>query len=165
MTYAPPFCWVVIIQGVFKGNLNWNCINILTGPFLISVWFFEVEHKAPGHQRELWSYFSLAAFASWPWESNFFFMPCWKIKSGYLHDFWITVKQSVCVCVCVCVCVYENAWRCKCESDFFSYDGTIKQIPGNSLMVQWLELHTCTAEGIGSIPGQGTTSYTAKNKK
>ena len=27
---------------------------------------------------------------------------------------------------------------------------------GNSLEVQWLGLHTFTAEGVGSIPGQGT---------
>ena len=27
---------------------------------------------------------------------------------------------------------------------------------GNSLVVQWLRLHALTAEGRGSIPGQGT---------
>ena len=27
---------------------------------------------------------------------------------------------------------------------------------GNSLAVQWLGLHALTAEGLGSIPGQGT---------
>ena len=27
---------------------------------------------------------------------------------------------------------------------------------GSSLAVQWLRLHTSTAEGTGSIPGQGT---------
>ena len=27
---------------------------------------------------------------------------------------------------------------------------------GNSLVVQWLELHAFTAEGMGSIPVQGT---------
>ena len=27
---------------------------------------------------------------------------------------------------------------------------------GTSLEVQWLELHTFNAEGVGSIPGQGT---------
>ena len=27
---------------------------------------------------------------------------------------------------------------------------------GNSLVVQWLGLSTFTAEGLGSIPGQGT---------
>ena len=27
---------------------------------------------------------------------------------------------------------------------------------GTSLAVQWLRLHTCTAGGTGSIPGQGT---------
>ena len=27
---------------------------------------------------------------------------------------------------------------------------------GDSLVVQWLEFHTLTAEGPGSIPGQGT---------
>ena len=27
---------------------------------------------------------------------------------------------------------------------------------GNSLVVQWLRLHAFTAEGPGSIPGQGT---------
>ena len=27
---------------------------------------------------------------------------------------------------------------------------------GNSLVVQWLEFHVSTAEGPGSIPGQGT---------
>ena len=31
-----------------------------------------------------------------------------------------------------------------------------KQTSGTSLVVQWLELHTSTAGGMGSIPGQGT---------
>ena len=30
------------------------------------------------------------------------------------------------------------------------------QVPGNSLAVQWLGLHTFMAEGAGSTPGQGT---------
>ena len=29
-------------------------------------------------------------------------------------------------------------------------------IIGNSLVVQWLELQTFTAEGVGSVPGWGT---------
>ena len=29
----------------------------------------------------------------------------------------------------------------------------------NSLLVQWLRLHTPNAEGLGSIPGQGTRSH------
>ena len=33
----------------------------------------------------------------------------------------------------------------------------IKICEGNSLAVQWLGFHTVTAEGPGSIPGQGTT--------
>ena len=32
----------------------------------------------------------------------------------------------------------------------------LKMKTGNSLEVQWLGLHTFTAEGVGSIPGQGT---------
>ena len=32
----------------------------------------------------------------------------------------------------------------------------LKPKTGNSLVVQWLGLHTFTAEGLGSIPGQGT---------
>ena len=31
-----------------------------------------------------------------------------------------------------------------------------KEQRGNSLVVQWLGLSTFTAEGLGSIPGQGT---------
>ena len=31
----------------------------------------------------------------------------------------------------------------------------LKPLPGNSLVVQWLGLRTFTAEGAGSIPGQG----------
>ena len=31
-----------------------------------------------------------------------------------------------------------------------------REIKGNSLVVQWLGLHAFTAEGLGSIPGQGT---------
>ena len=29
-------------------------------------------------------------------------------------------------------------------------------MPGNSLVVQWLQLHASTAGGRGSVPGQGT---------
>ena len=32
----------------------------------------------------------------------------------------------------------------------------LKAVMGNSLVVQWLGLHTFTAEGPGSIPDQGT---------
>ena len=39
---------------------------------------------------------------------------------------------------------------------------------GNSLVVQWLELWAFTAEGLGSIPGQGTkflqASWCGQNK-
>ena len=31
-----------------------------------------------------------------------------------------------------------------------------KKTLGNSLVVQWLRLHTFTAVGLGSIPGRGT---------
>ena len=30
---------------------------------------------------------------------------------------------------------------------------------GTSLVAQWLRLHTPNAEGLGSIPGQGTRSH------
>ena len=40
-----------------------------------------------------------------------------------------------------------------------------KAIPGNSLVVQWLGLHTLTAEGLGSIPGQGTKIPQAAQQK
>ena len=45
-----------------------------------------------------------------------------------------------------------------------------KAILGNSLVVRWLELCAFTAEGAGSIPGQGTkipkaTQHSQKEKK
>ena len=48
--------------------------------------------------------------------------------------------RAACVCVCMCVCV------CVCVCDWAGY----------SLAVQWLEFLAFTAEGTGSIPGQGT---------
>ena len=41
---------------------------------------------------------------------------------------------------------------------------------GNSVVVQWLDLHAFTAMDLGSIPGQGTeilqaTGYGRKKKK
>ena len=35
-------------------------------------------------------------------------------------------------------------------------DALKAEIQGNSLAIQWLRLCTLTAEGLGSIPGQGT---------
>ena len=42
----------------------------------------------------------------------------------------------------------------------------LKLLCGNSLTVQWLGVHTLTAEGLGSIPGEGTRipQDTAKNQ-
>ena len=52
---------------------------------------------------------------------------------------------------------------------FFPFVGSnIRCVIGNSLAVQRLGLHTFTAEGVGSIPGQGTKIPQAlrpKNKK
>ena len=43
------------------------------------------------------------------------------------------------------------------EESVYLKKGQIKVYsPGNSLVVQWLGLHALTAEGLGSIPGQGT---------
>ena len=41
------------------------------------------------------------------------------------------------------------------------------RVLGNSLVVQWLRLHALMAEGLGSIPGQGTKipQATWANKK
>ena len=36
------------------------------------------------------------------------------------------------------------------------FSGTEESALGNSLVAKWLGLHTFTAEGPGSIPGQGT---------
>ena len=42
---------------------------------------------------------------------------------------------------------------------FFSsqtFYGLIKSLPGPSLAIQWLRLHTANAGGVGLSPGQGT---------
>ena len=41
----------------------------------------------------------------------------------------------------------------------------IRMDKGSSLVVQWLELHTFTAEGAGSIPGWGTKIPQARKTK
>ena len=49
--------------------------------------------------------------------------------------------------------------RIKLWENYFNQSKKIKRrkMPrGNSLAVQWLELHAFTAEGPGSIPGWGT---------
>ena len=69
----------------------------------------------------------------------------------------------MCVCVCVCVCVRVVAEK-KINRQL-RYN-----LIGNSLVLQWLGLCTFTAEGAGSIPGQGTkipqaAVYQKKKKK
>ena len=46
----------------------------------------------------------------------------------------------VCVCVCVCVCVLQKQ-------------------RGTFLVVRWFRLQASTTGGLGSIPGQGSSTY------
>ena len=46
-----------------------------------------------------------------------------------------------------------------------SYENIIIKIIGNFLVVQWLELQTLTAEGPGSISGQGIKIWQAAKKE
>ena len=44
-------------------------------------------------------------------------------------------------------------------------DKFLKKFPGISLAVQWLRLHSCTAEGKGLIPGCGIKILHAERPK
>ena len=57
----------------------------------------------------------------------------------------------------ICTCFYKNEYVCAWIFNKRIY--TLKKKkdkPGNFLAVQWLRLCAFTAEGTGSIPGQGT---------
>ena len=53
--------------------------------------------------------------------------------------------------MCLCVCLWEGGGREKKINRQLRYN-----LIGNSLVLQLLGLCTFTAEGAGSIPGQGT---------
>ena len=48
--------------------------------------------------------------------------------------------------------IFNKRWLCQIQCRMLG----IKQAQGNSLAVQWLGLLACTAESMGSVPGQGT---------
>ena len=51
-----------------------------------------------------------------------------------------------------------------CHS-FYLFFYFLKNVAGNSLVVQWLGLRASTAGGMGSIPGQGAKPHSAAKKK
>ena len=50
----------------------------------------------------------------------------------------------------------QENYKTHCWDENWTKGNELCRKTSNSLVVRWLGLHTFTAEGVGSIPGQGT---------
>ena len=75
---------------------------------------------------------------------------------SFFSTLFLGLPSCVC-CRCLRLCLFSFTLFPFCSSVFNLNTPIFKFAdPESSLAVQWLGLHTFTAKGVGSVPGQGT---------